>query len=425
MTIVTPRPLWAGRVAAVLGIVLLALNLRTAVAVLSPILSFVSEDIALDSVGIGLLGMLAPLAFAASGFVAPVVARRIGLEATTVLACVAMVLGPLVRAVAPSYWILVLGSILAMAGMGFANIVLPPVIKKYFPDRVAFITGAYVTLMSLSAAIPPLVAAPLAESVGWRATVGVWSLLAVGALVPWIAVLVQHRGRSRQSEEGAIAAPEPALLGRMHNSRVARAPALAFAVTALNVYALFAWLPEIVIDTAGVTPTQAGALVALFGIIGLPLGLVAPVLAARVRNIGWVMLVAVVVYVAGYLGLLLAPAAAPWLWVFLVGTGPLVFPLTLVLINLRSRSHEGSIALSGFVQGIAYALGALGPLVIGLLHDVTKGWTVPLLFLLATTLLTLISAVMLAKPRMVEDELRPGTAPRRRARRGARVPPPR
>ena len=400
MTTVPPRPLWAGRTAAVIGIVLLALNLRTAVAVLSPILSYVSGDIPLGSIGIGLLGMLAPLAFAASGFIAPVVARRIGLETTTVLACVAMVVGPIIRATAFSYPMLVAGSVVVLAGMGFANIVLPPIVKKYFPDRVGLLTGTYVTLMSISASVPPLIAAPLAESIGWRPTLGLWAVLAAGALIPWLIVLAQHRG-----SDAAVPAPQPALLGQMYRSGIARALALAFAMTALNVYALFAWLPEIVIDTAGSTPNEAGALVALFGIIGLPLGLLAPLVASRLRNIGWVFVFAVFCYVVGYLGLLLVPGTATWLWVLLVGTGPLIFPLSLVLINLRTRSHEGSIALSGFVQGIGYAIGALGPLVIGVLHDLTAGWTVPLLFLLATTLLTLISAVALAKPRIVEDEL--------------------
>lgn len=406
VTVTARRPLWAGRAAAVVGIVLLALNLRTAVAVLSPILSFVSGDIALNSLGIGLLGTLAPLAFAASGFVAPLIARRVGVELTTVLACVAMVIGPLIRAVAPSYAVLVIGSVIALAGMGFANIVLPPIIKKYFPDRVGLLTGTYVTLISLSASVPPLVAAPLAATIGWRATLGVWALLAAGALVPWLIVLLQHRHQSRLSVgDGDLPAVTPALLGRMHNSSVARALALALAVSALNVYALFAWLPEILIDIARATPSQSGALLALFGIIGLPLGLIAPVLAHRVRNIGWVLVWAVVVFAAGYLGLLFLPQQAAWLWVILVGTGPVLFPIALVLINLRTRSAEGSIALSGFVQGIAYAVGSLGPLIIGLLHELTAGWTVPLLFLLATTLLTLISAVMLATPRMVEDEL--------------------
>ena len=406
MTAVMPRPLWAGRAAAVIGIVLLALNLRTAVAVLSPILALVGEDIPLDGAGIGLLGMLAPLAFAASGFVAPVVARRIGLELTTVLACVAMVIGPLLRAVAPNYGVLAVGSVCALAGMGFANILLPPIIKKYFPDRIALLTGTYVTLMSIGAAVPPLLAAPLAESAGWRVTLGVWAILATAAIVPWLIVLGQHRGRTRrQLADGDLAVLAPALLGRMHTSSVARALTLAFAVTSLNVYSLFAWLPEMVIDTANVTPAQAGALVALFGIMGLPLGLLAPVLTARVRNIGWVFVFGVACFVAGYAGLLLAPTTVTWLWVLFLGTGPLVFTVCLVLINLRTRSHEGSIALSGFVQGIAYALGALGPLLIGLLHDFTGGWMVPQIFLLATALQTLISAVMLAKPRMVEDEL--------------------
>ncbi|MBX3098062.1 MAG: MFS transporter [Salinibacterium sp.] len=406
MTAVTRRPLWAGRVAAVTAIVLLAVNLRTAVAVLSPILGYITEDIPLDGVGIGFLGMLAPLAFAASGFVAPVIARRLGIELATVLACVAMVIGPLLRAVAPNYAVLVVGSVFALTGMGFANILLPPIIKKYFPDRVALLTSTYVTLMSISAAVPPLVAAPLAESAGWRVTVGVWAFLAAAALIPWLVVLAQHRGRARrQATEGDVAVPAPALLGRMYTSRVARALTLAFAVTSLNVYSLFAWLPAIVIDTADVTPSQAGALIALFGIIGLPLGLIAPVLASRVKNIGWVLAFGVACFVAGYVGLLVVPGTATWVWVFLLGTGPLVFAVSLVLINLRTRTYEGSIALSGFVQGIAYGLGALGPLVIGLLHDITGGWMVPQLFLLATSLLTLFSAVMLAKPSMVEDEL--------------------
>lgn len=388
-----------------LGIVLLALNLRTAVAVLSPILSYVSRDIPLGSIGIGLLGMLAPLAFAASGFVAPVVARRLGIEAATVLACAAMVVGPVVRAVSPDYPVLVLGSVIAMAGMGFANILLPPVIKKYFPDRMGLLTGTYVTLMAISASVPPLVAAPLAQSAGWRFTLGIWAVLAVGALVPWLIVLAHHRGLARQSAaDGVVPAIPRGLLGRMPRSRIAWAIAVAFAVSALNVYGMFAWLPEILIDTAGASPAQAGALVALFAVVGLPFGLIAPVL-ARVRNVGWVLAAAVACYVVGYLGLLLVPGVAAWVWVVLVGIGPLVFPLCLVLINLRTRTHEGSMALSGFVQGIAYAVGALGTLLIGLLHDVTRGWTVPLLFLGAASLLTLVSAVVLARPRLVEDEL--------------------
>ena len=84
---------------------------------------------------------------------------------------------------------------------------------------------------------------------------------------------------------------------------------------------------------------------------------------------------------AGIAGLLFAPQAAPWLWVVLLGLEPLLFPLTLVLLGLRTRTHEGSVALSGFVQSIGYAIVALFPVGIGLLHGATDSWTGPLLVL--------------------------------------------
>lgn len=76
-----------------------------------------------------------------------------------------------------------------------------------------------------------------------------------------------------------------------------------------------------------------------------------------------------------------------------------------MLINIRTRTPGGTVALSGFAQGVAYALGALGPLIVGLLHDVSGGWTLPLLFLIAITLVAGIPAITLARPAFVEDEL--------------------
>ncbi|HUG50139.1 MAG TPA: MFS transporter, partial [Terrimesophilobacter sp.] len=103
--------------------------------------------------------------------------------------------------------------------------------------------------------------------------------------------------------------------------------------------------------------------------------------------------------------LLLAPASAPLLWVALIGSGPLIFPACLVLINLRSRTHEGAVALSGFVQAVGYAIGALGPLLIGFLHELTGGWTLPLLVLIGTALAATFTAVLLRTPVFVEDDL--------------------
>jgi CP family cyanate transporter-like MFS transporter len=121
------------------------------------------------------------------------------------------------------------------------------------------------------------------------------------------------------------------------------------------------------------------------------------------RNVGLLVYLGVAFFAVGYLGLLFWPAQATWLWVGLAGLGPVLFPLCLVLINLRTKTHEGAVALSGFTQGLGYVLGALGPLVFGLLHDATHGWLWPLLFLLATAAAVAFAGVVIARPGTLED----------------------
>ena len=114
--------------------------------------------------------------------------------------------------------------------------------------------------------------------------------------------------------------------------------------------------------------------------------------------------VAVVSGLAGIAGLLFAPAAATWLWVALLGIAPLFFPLTLVLLGLRSRTHEASVALSGFVQSIGYAMVAVFPVGIGLLHDATDSWTGPLCVLAVVVAAAIPAGFVIARPHTVEDE---------------------
>jgi CP family cyanate transporter-like MFS transporter len=149
----SPRlPLWAGRTAALLGIVLVALTLRQAVAALSPIVDDIRVDIPISNIGVGLLGTLPPVLFAASGFMAPRVARGIGLDGGIVLALALMTAGHLVRAFAPGFAVLLLGSIVAFAGTGIGNVLLPSIVRRYFPDRIALLTAVYVCIVGVSTA---------------------------------------------------------------------------------------------------------------------------------------------------------------------------------------------------------------------------------------------------------------------------------
>ena len=403
-----PLPLWAGRTLALAGIILVALNMRTAVAAISPIAADIAVDIPLSSAALGILGALPPIMFALAGFVAPLVARRLGLEASIMIAAAAMVAGSLLRGIADNYAVLLLGSVIALGGMGFGNILLPPAVKRYFPDRIALLTTVYLTVMAVGASVPAVVSAPIAGTASWRLSLALWAIVALPAVLPWLILVVRSRLAKRAAAgtaDAVVDAPEAALLTRMLRSRVTWAMGLTFAVSSLNAYATFAWLPSILTDLTDVDPIGAGALLAVYGLVGFPLGLVVPVLAARMRNVGLLIHVGVAALVLGYLGLLFAPGFSPLLWVVLIGTGPLMFPVCLVLINLRTRSHHTSIALSGLMQTIGYTIGAVGAPVVGLLHAASGGWSIPLVFLLATALVGSVTAVMLAKPRFLEDDL--------------------
>lgn len=388
-----------------LAVVLLAVNLRTAVTAMSAIVADVTAEIPLDPVLLGVLGGLPPVAFAVSGLVAPRVSRALGLEVTMVVAVLAMIAGPLVRASAPSAPVLALGALLAFAGMGFANILLPPAIKSYFPDRIAGMTAVYATIMAVSISVPPLVAPSIADAAGWRVALGSWSVLALAALVPWIVLGLRARRRSRADRAaGVVAEARPDVAGRLIHSRRALAIAIAFGITGFGTYGLFAWLPEILRSVAGFSAGTAGALLSLYGIVGLPLALVVPGLASRIRNTGLLVVAGVVFFVLGYGGLLAAPSWAV-LWIVLASLGSLIFPLSLALIGLRTRTADSAVALSGFVQTIGYSASAAGPIVLAILHAVTGSWTVPLLVLVGMALIPLVSAVWLATPGTIEDEL--------------------
>ncbi|MBH0131512.1 CynX/NimT family MFS transporter [Salinibacterium sp. NK8237] len=402
------RALWKGRILALAGILFVALNVRTAVAAISPIIGVIENDIPISSLGLGVLGMLPPIAFAIAGVAAPALARARGLDAGLLIAAAAMVAGSTIRAISDDYIVLAVGSFVALAGMGIGNVLLPPAVKKYFPDRLATVTGGYVVLISLGAAIPAFFAAPISDAAGWRVSVAVWAALALTAFVPWLMLTLRgsHATRRAVADDESVLPLTPHIsVWAVAKSRTAWAITIAFGVSSIAFYSFFAWLPEILIESAEFTPVEAGAMLSLFGLIGIPLGILSPILASRVSNIGVVIAGGVFAGVLGFAGLAFAPTVATWLWVVLVGIGSILFPLCLVLINLRTRSHEGSAALSGFVQSVAYSVAALGPFAVALVRELSGGWVWPLMFLLVTSLLALVSAVMLARPSFVEDEI--------------------
>lgn len=390
-------------VVALVGVVLVSHNLRTAVTSLSPLLGVIDAEIGLGTGGMSLLGMVPTAMFALWGVLTPIALRRMGLEMLTVLAMAAAAAGQVLRAFAHDPWVMGTGSLIALAGMGIGNVVAPPLVKKYFPRHVAAVSMAYITGLQLGTVVPALAAVPVEEAAGWRVSIGWWAVLALVAAVPWIVEILRRDSDTAGPAGRAVGTAAPQRI-RPWRSPVGLALALFFGTNSLCTYAFFTWLPAVA-ESIGMTRAEGGLALAVYSAIGLIAALVVPWAAGRFEDPYAVVVVSVVCYLAGFAGLLWAPDVAPWLWICFLGVGPSTFPLCLTLINLRTRTQAGSAALSGFAQGVGYTAACLGPIVFGVLLS-GPGLGAGLAFLTAVLAVMAVVARTACRPRMLEDTLR-------------------
>ena len=357
------------RILIIVGIVIAAFNLRPGVTGLSPLLDAMGEEIHLSATFLAIIGMLPPLLYGLSGFITPRLYTRFTDLGLTLAAMLMVTIGLGVRAVIDSPLVFLALSVLALLGMGIGNVVLPPLVKSYFPDRVALMSTVHVGLLQFGTFIPPLVAVPLATGFGWRGSLLVWAGFAGLGVAVWLLLRLL---RPAPAVEVAAAVVGGSELARLMRSKRAWALMTMTGLTSFNNFILFTWLPTL-LTRSGFDAAFAGAMLALVTAIPLVLGFVLPTLAQKLSSaypivVGFCLSLAV-----GYIGLWLLPTAAPVLWTVLLGIGISTFPLALTLITLRARDADSAASLSGFVQGGGYLLAATGPLIFAFLIQSFEG----------------------------------------------------
>ncbi|HEY0576495.1 MAG TPA: MFS transporter [Pseudonocardia sp.] len=429
------RPL-SHRVLLLGGIVAVALNLRTAVTSLGAVLGEVTGAWGFSGLLAGLLTSLPVAVFAVVGFGAPALARRLGPERSVAAAMLVAAAGLALRALTGSAALFLAGSALALSGAAVGNVLMPTLVKRYFPERTGSITALYTTALALGMTGAAALTGPAERAFGgdWRVGLGLWAGLALVAAPPWLALagLTGPRGGGTVTGPrggGTVTGPRgggmvtgpgrvvlPSLLLR---SRMARALTLYFGCQSLNAYVVLGWLPSVLVG-AGQDPHAASLPLALVSAMTVPMSIALPALAVRRMEQRGLVVLTSACYLGGYLGLLWVPAVTGWpaaatglIWLSaaLLGAGNGAFPLAVTLIGLRTRRPEVTTALSALVQSGGYLLAAAGPLAVGILHQLSGGWRLPLLALLATLLPQLLSGLRAAGPGTVESE--PEHAPRR------------
>jgi CP family cyanate transporter-like MFS transporter len=391
----------APRWSLVAAVVLTALNLRTAVTSVGPLLSEVQAGVGLSSALAGVLTTLPIVCFALVGWYAPAIAARLGEHRVVSGALALMTAGLLGRALVSSPGPFLLLSAVALLGGAVGNVLLPSLVKRHFPDRIGPMTALYTTALAIGLTGGAAASVPLSDAVGeggWRVGLGAWAALSALAVVPWLWHLSERGGAGGVSRDRGGA--------RMLRSPTAWALALFFGAQSVQAYVSFGWFALFYREEGGFSPAHAGFLVAVVAGLSIPVSAAVPALAAR-RPSQWpIVVLQTGCYVVAYLGMLTAPAfAGGVLWAALVGVGSGAFPLALTMIALRTRTADATASLSAFAQSVGYVLAGGGPLLVGVLHGSTGGWTGAFVLLFADLVVLVVAGWYAARPRFVEDEV--------------------
>jgi MFS transporter, CP family, cyanate transporter len=373
------------------AIVVVALNLRPAVASVGPVLDSLRHELGLSSTAASVLTAAPVFCFGALAALGPWLSRRVGLRRAVLLLVSAILVGLVVR-IGPDTATLFAGTLIAASGIAAANVLLPVIIKRDFAERTGLMMGLYTTAVVGSAAAGAGLTVPLGDAIGhdWRGGLGIWAVAAAIGVALWAPHARDDRAAPRTEPTQAVA--------RLRHDPLAWMVTVFFGLQSLSFYAVLSWLPSLYQDH-GYSAAAAGGLLSLSALVQLPGALVLPALATRMRRQQSLVVGSVVLTAIGLAGILAAPTTVAPLWVVILGLGQGgAFTLAVTLLVLRTRTHGSTAQLSAMAQSIGYLIAGLGPLLVGALHAATNGWHVPLAFLLALLVPEALTGARAAAP---------------------------
>lgn len=399
------HPPAASRTGAIAGLVLLALNLRGPLVAVSAVAVDLQSDLGMTAGTVGLLTSLPVLCFGLASPAASGLIGRLGIEVSVLATLLVIFVGILVRSAGavPAAFV---GTVLIGLAITVGNLLGPLIVGRDFRARAALMTGTYTAALNVGSMLVLAVSGPLAAAFGWQVALAAAALVPVLAVVVWGPLTVRARRRpaapvhSRSRPDAGAGGPAQPRVS------VFRRPSTwlltgAFAGQAYAYYGLTAWLPTVLIDEQGMTRSEAGAASSIFQVAALVGAFGAPVIINRMGGPLVSFLVNGVLWAALPLGLLVAPD----LWALWSASSGIAqgggFVTIFTVVVWRARTLRENRQLSSIVQTGGYCVAALGPTLLGALHDATGVWTASLLTAFTGTMVLMLlgaSAAVGARP---------------------------
>ena len=391
----------------IIGILLIASNLRGPITGIGPILAFISDDLNLSATQAGMLTTLPLLAFAIFSPLSSGLARKIGLEPSLMLALLAITSGIVIRS-AGSTLTLYLGTCIIGIGIAIGNVLLPSLLKRDFPNKVPTLTAIYVLVMGIGATISSSTTIPmlnLANSLNVTVIPNWAFALATTLVLPIITMLVWLPQTSHHTKPATDTADIDSH-SYMWRSAAAWQVSGFLALNSFIMYAFIAWLPSILVSN-GYSEHQAGYIHGILQLASAAPAIVLIPLMAKVKDKRLLSLIMTILAFIGITGLLIMPQhAAAWVMMlgFSCGGG---FILGLSFVGLRTHNAHQAAALSGMAQCIGYLFAATGPIIFGSLHETTGSWDMPLIITAGISIIWASLAVKAGRSAVITHQLNP------------------
>jgi CP family cyanate transporter-like MFS transporter len=396
--------------ALVAAILALGFNLRGSIASVPPLFPELSRVLNLSAAELSVLGAVPVLCFGLFSPVAAPLSRRFGEERVLGTALIVLAAGLLLRGSAPGL-LLFPGTVIACCAIALMNVLLPSLVKRRRPDRAGLLIGLYLTALSMGGIMGPLIAVPLFDAAGGGSratsvTVALWAGPAVVAAAIW---LPQLRYRTLPEPMPGVADGRRGALV-MGRRLLAWQVAAFFGLQSLSYYAVLSWFPTMFRDR-GMSPAHAGALIALMNLGNAVTALLIPVLAHRVTDQRKLAAISTLMTASGLAGAAFGPLGSTPFFIFLLGLGQgATLGLGIFYTMARAADPVASASLSAFAQGVGYLIASAGPLLIGLLHATSGGWTLPVWTLLVLAVLQLAAGLLAGRAKTISSD---GSVPAR------------
>ncbi|TXD81617.1 MFS transporter [Subsaximicrobium wynnwilliamsii] len=376
----------------IVAILAIAFNLRPALSGIGPLAEDIGIDLNLSAAWLGLLTTLPLLAFGVISMLTSLFTKRLGIGKTLLGALVILTFGIVLRSLFGVVG-LYAGTLFIGIGIAFGNVLIPALTKQNFPERAGAITSLYSSVMAVGASIAAGISVPLATSYGWgwRGALGIWAVPAFLALVIW-SFRVKHIKKTNPRRGFTEA------LKKLSGTPLVWKMAIYMGLQSLAFYVVLAWLPTILVED-GYTSSYAGWMLSLSQATGILGSIIIPLWAGKRKDQRLIIVILVLLEIISLAGLMFPELGMVSVWVSIIGfvLGG-TFGLALLLIVLRSTDADTAAELSGIVQSIGYLIAATGPLLIGIIHDVSQDWNYALVVLIGVSLMKLYAGMGAGKP---------------------------